>query len=491
VHVIVQLQKHGSDAERTAGAQKRVDVIISHAALEDNSTNNGSDGNSKYSTCSLLLQIGNILGVCPPYAPLPSFIIFNKILENWRMRRDGENNDGSRTIHQLSEIIDGDEIVLCCGDYVKDSTASLSNEEVDLLALLPSKHNTVSVSLAAVALAKERATTENGKGGSAGKHCSVDINDDSDDDSDIEDVTDVYVSKNPRASPEVIDLEDVSSDDDNSKCDDDASRDDDERSDMVRNQDIESTISDSDSSSCVEDVTEIMSAKRNEQVQKMMDDAEEICDSDSDQDCPEDQGVVEKKRKRTGRSQSTVQKGGVCVQHGASLKRCGHKGCTNYARKGGVCIRHGAAKVTRKTCSHKGCTNQVQRGGVCTRHGAYSKTCSHEGCTNLVQKGIVCIRHGGTLKTCSHEGCLTPSHKGGVCWKHGATVKKCSHEGCTIHVVQGGVRISHGATLKNCSHEGCVNNAVKDGVCWINGAKELTTVKKCSRERCTNQVQTG
>ena len=36
--------------------------------------------------------------------------------------------------------------------------------------------------------------------------------------------------------------------------------------------------------------------------------------------------------------------------------------------KGGVCIRHGA-KVKR--CSSEGCTNQAQNGGVCKRDGAY------------------------------------------------------------------------------------------------------------------------
>ena len=38
----------------------------------------------------------------------------------------------------------------------------------------------------------------------------------------------------------------------------------------------------------------------------------------------------------------TVQKGGVCITHGAkNLKRCSQEGCSHYAREGGFCNRHG------------------------------------------------------------------------------------------------------------------------------------------------------
>jgi hypothetical protein len=37
--------------------------------------------------------------------------------------------------------------------------------------------------------------------------------------------------------------------------------------------------------------------------------------------------------------------------------------------KGGVCITHGE---TRKRCSHERCTKQAQKGGVCTRHRSKS-----------------------------------------------------------------------------------------------------------------------
>ena len=48
-----------------------------------------------------------------------------------------------------------------------------------------------------------------------------------------------------------------------------------------------------------------------------------------------------------------VQKGGVCIRHGAKVKTCSTEGCTNQVVKGGVCVRHGA-KVKIKTCSQKG-----------------------------------------------------------------------------------------------------------------------------------------
>jgi len=64
---------------------------------------------------------------------------------------------------------------------------------------------------------------------------------------------------------------------------------------------------------------------------------------------------------------------------------CSFDACTNNAVNGGVCVRHGA-KVKR--CSREGCTNQVQKGGVCVRHGAKVKRCRSEGCTNQAQKPI-------------------------------------------------------------------------------------------------------
>jgi hypothetical protein len=94
---------------------------------------------------------------------------------------------------------------------------------------------------------------------------------------------------------------------------------------------------------------------------------------------------------------------------------CSADGCTNRVRKGGVCIRHGA-KVKR--CSIEGCNNHAKIGGVCDKHGAKRKTCSSEACTNQAQIGGVCIRHGAKVKLCSSEGCTNQATKGGVCKRH-------------------------------------------------------------------------
>ena len=109
-------------------------------------------------------------------------------------------------------------------------------------------------------------------------------------------------------------------------------------------------------------------------------------------------------------------------------KICSAEGCTKQAQKGGVCIRHGA-KVKR--CSSEGCTNQAQNGGVCIRHGAKRYKCSSEGCTNFAKRGGVCYRHGAMPKLCSSEGCTNPAINGEVCVKHGAKVVQYCRGVCT------------------------------------------------------------
>ena len=84
-----------------------------------------------------------------------------------------------------------------------------------------------------------------------------------------------------------------------------------------------------------------------------------------------------------------------------------------------------------------GCSSYARKGGVCVTHGAKVKRCSFEGCTNIVVKGGVCVTHGAKQKAkkrCNHEGCTNGAIKGGVCWTHGAKreLKHCSFEGCTV-----------------------------------------------------------
>ena len=42
--------------------------------------------------------------------------------------------------------------------------------------------------------------------------------------------------------------------------------------------------------------------------------------------------------------------------------------------------------------------NHVQKGGLCIRHGATIKLCSSEGFTIKAQNGGVCFRQGATVK---------------------------------------------------------------------------------------------
>ena len=44
-----------------------------------------------------------------------------------------------------------------------------------------------------------------------------------------------------------------------------------------------------------------------------------------------------------------------------------------------------------RLCGHEGCSNQVVNGGVCMRHGAKVKRCSQEGCTSIVSR-VECVK---------------------------------------------------------------------------------------------------
>lgn len=101
-------------------------------------------------------------------------------------------------------------------------------------------------------------------------------------------------------------------------------------------------------------------------------------------------------------------------------KTCSAPGCTSKSRVGGVCIKHGA---TVKRCSHGQCPNNAVNGGLCVSHGPKVKLCSSVGCKNRARVGGVCMKHGATVKLCSREGCNNQSKEGGVCIRHGAKVK--------------------------------------------------------------------
>ena len=136
--------------------------------------------------------------------------------------------------------------------------------------------------------------------------------------------------------------------------------------------------------------------------------------------------VPEKSISNTNYIKERSGSGRVCIRHGAKKKRyeCSQEGCTNHVFRGGLCIRHGAIV---KRCKYDGCTNHARRGGVCRRHGA-NLECSHGGCTNYVVNGGVCIRHGATVKQCKGEGCTKSAINGGVCRRHGAKKYTCSKD---------------------------------------------------------------
>jgi len=117
------------------------------------------------------------------------------------------------------------------------------------------------------------------------------------------------------------------------------------------------------------------------------------------------------------------QKGGVCIRHARKkdYRTCSIEGCNRKAAGNGRCrIEHGGYNL----CNQDGCTNRVQKGGVCLRHGAVVRyTCRHEGCTNQVKRSRgVCTLHEAKQRavlTCKREGCPNPvGRQGGVCILH-------------------------------------------------------------------------
>ena len=128
----------------------------------------------------------------------------------------------------------------------------------------------------------------------------------------------------------------------------------------------------------------------------------------------------------THRRTSTRKRSPVASQGKEPLPSPQRKSASKRKRDSSMEEDHTRKKVAKKKkrgkCSADGCTNGAVRGGVCVRHGAKVKRCNSEGCTNQAQKGGVCIKHGAKVeyKRCSSEGCTKYAQKGGVCWKHGA-----------------------------------------------------------------------
>ena len=101
----------------------------------------------------------------------------------------------------------------------------------------------------------------------------------------------------------------------------------------------------------------------------------------------------------------------MCKRHGAKVKRSDTAGQVIKKRK-------------HADCSVQGCTSQAKLGGVCVKHGARVKRCTHPGCRNQAVKGGVCVGHGAKVKRCNSVGCENQAVKNGVCIKHGAKLSK-------------------------------------------------------------------
>jgi len=291
--VTIQLQKQDNNKTK----QIRVSLHIKHS-MTINSTENNNGDNRKYIMCSLLLQLGKILGIQPSYAPSPYIsTIFTEIYNKWTLTCIESNTQYTRSIKQLADITDGNELILCCGSYYKESAATMSNNcEQNLIDLIPSKCKVVTVSQ--VKSTDDMLPTTN---------ASVKPDNKDESDSDIEDVTELYAAKH-KANQEVIDIDSGSDDED--KCfweyDEYGNMQKTEAKSLFEyksDKDDVISIASGDSSS-VEDVTAIMLEKRAAQAQTMRDNAEEINDDDLDQD--EKQHTVGKKRKRQHSSPSTA-----------------------------------------------------------------------------------------------------------------------------------------------------------------------------------------
>jgi len=95
----------------------------------------------------------------------------------------------------LADITDGNELILYCGNYYKESVASMSNN-CELIDLIPSKCKVVTVS--------QVKSTDDMLPSATNASAQSNNKDDSDSD-DIEDVTELYAAKH-KASQEVIDI---------------------------------------------------------------------------------------------------------------------------------------------------------------------------------------------------------------------------------------------------------------------------------------------
>ena len=187
--------------------------------------------------------------------------LFQDLYRKWTLHVEGR----METISKLSDINHGGNLILCCGDNWKQFSDADEHGEVNLLELIPSKFRMYRISLASSTPTNDCEESKLKK-------------------------SECRPPSSVAPAPEVIDLADCSSSDDNSPgMDSDAGG--------GARSDFEVYSIASDDSSDIEDVTEIYLAKRNEEMKQMIDDAEEVNDTD-DEGVEVKQGTSGNKRKR-------------------------------------------------------------------------------------------------------------------------------------------------------------------------------------------------
>ena len=113
------------------------------ASYDDNCI--GVDDN-KYILCSLLLQIGTFMGIRPlsRTSSIYKSALFQDLYRKWTLHVEGRMD----VISKLSEISDGGNLILCCGDNWKLFSDADDRGEVKLLELIPAKFKKLRLTLA-------------------------------------------------------------------------------------------------------------------------------------------------------------------------------------------------------------------------------------------------------------------------------------------------------------------------------------------------------
>jgi len=148
-----------------------------------------------------------------------------------------------------------------------------------------------------------------------------------------------------------------------------------------------------------------------------------------------------------------------------------------------ACKTYGKGQAMQKQRMHK----FSQCGGVCIRHGAKVKRCSIEECNNHVIKGGVCIEHGVQIKLWRSKGCANCGRRSvQETWAN--TQSNCAIYIEELQTKSSGVGCWEGVKVRWrwCSIEGCINEAKLGGLwwtycIWIRSATQTVPNQRASR----------